>query len=346
MHLFVTPARKEGFVRRHPALLTSAAIAIVAAASLTGCTTSAIDACAPVITSGPGSELVTAEGKVGALPKVTFPTTMAAASPERTVLAAGEGAVAELGATVDFDTLVLDAKTGKELLTTAFDGSQGVRYRAGVSSATDQVGSLANALVCAQAGQRVSLVTTAFDSGLDFSSFGMTSDSTVVFVIDVQAVYLGKANGINQIPFDGMPSVVTAVDGTVGITVPKADAPTETRISTIKAGSGAAVADGDTVVLQVASWVWPAEKGAIPSTLQSTWNSVPGSTPVVVDPTGAQGVTPGFHEAVVGATVGSQVLAVVAPADSYAPGAWPAGAGDGATIIYVIDVLGIQDSAE
>ena len=41
-------------------------------------------------------------------------------------------------------------------------------------------------------------------------------------VIDVTAAYLGKADGFNQLPKDGMPTVVTAVDGTPGITVPAA----------------------------------------------------------------------------------------------------------------------------
>ncbi len=339
------PARKEGFVRRNPALLSSAAIAIVAAASLTGCTADPVDSCSPFVESGESAALVTASGPVGSLPKVEFPT-LTADAPERVVLEAGEGPVAQKGMTVDFDAAVFDAASGRQLITTNFDGSPGVRYRAGaIPSGAEAAGALADALVCAQAGERIALVSSSAESGLDLSSLGIAPDAEIVFIIDVQSVFLGKADGINQLPLDGMPTVVTAPDGTVGITVPVAEAPEETRISTIKAGSGEKVEEGDTVVLQIASWIWPTP-GEKPTKIQSTWTAVPLTAPMSVDATGATGVTQGFYDAVVGASVGSQVLAVVAPEDSYADGAWPVGAGDGSTIIYVIDVVGIQNQAE
>jgi peptidylprolyl isomerase len=345
VHSSVTPARKEGFVRRNPALLSSAAIAIVAAASLTGCTADAVDPCSPLVARGESASLVTASGPVGSLPKVDF-LTLTVDAPQRAVLEAGDGPVAQKGMTVDFDAAVFDAASGRQLITTNFDGSPGVRYRAGsIPSGADAAGALANALVCAQPGERIALVSSSADSGLDLSSLGIAPDAEIVFILDVQSVFLGKADGINQLPLDGMPTVVTAPDGTVGITVPAAEAPTETRISTIKAGSGEKVEDGDDVVLQIASWIWPAV-GQKPVKLQSTWTGVPLTAPMSVDPTGATGLTQGFYDAVIGASVGSQILAVVAPADSYAPGAWPAGAGEGSTIIYVIDVVGIQNQAE
>src|SRR5690606_561202 len=69
----ITPARKEGFVRRNPALLSSAAIAIVAAASLVGCTTDAAAACTPLVKGGDAASLVSASGPLGAVPTVDFP---------------------------------------------------------------------------------------------------------------------------------------------------------------------------------------------------------------------------------------------------------------------------------
>lgn len=332
-------------MRRNPALLSSAAIAIVAAASLVGCTTDAAAACTPLVKGGDAASLVSASGPVGAVPTVDFPRSTAVDDPQRTVLVPGEGKVAQQGMTVDFDAIVIDAATGREVLSTTFDGSQGVRYIAGMSAGEDRTSSLSDALVCAQPGQRLALVSTVADTGLDFASVGVQPDAPVVFVVDVQSVYLGKADGLNQLPLDGMPSVVTAVDGTVGISVPKSAPPAETRISTIKAGGGAEVADGDVAILQIASWIWPAE-GEEPSSIQTTWSSTPLSVPVVNDATGRTGVTPGFHRAIEGAKVGSQILAVVTPDESYAPGAWPAGARDGSTIIYVIDVLGVQSSSE
>ncbi len=52
-------------------------------------------------------------------------------------------------------------------------------------------------------------------------------------------------------------------------------------------------------------------------------------------------VVPGFKKALEGQTVGSQVLAVIPPADGYgdqAQGSIPAGA----TLVFVVDILGVQ----
>lgn len=332
-------------MRRIPALVSTAALATVLVASLVGCSTGPstdADACSPVYPSGDSSELVKATGDVGEQPKIDFPAPISASTPERTVLVEGDGMVATTGMTVDFDAAILDAATGDQLLATKFDGSPGVRYRAGESAAEDApVGSLAGALVCAQAGQRLAVTSTVLDSGLDFSSVGLTEDASVVFVIDVQAVYLAKADGVNQLPTDGMPNVVTAPDGTPGITLPDGGPPSESAHSTIKAGNGAPIADGDNAVINLSIWVWPGDGSDI-SQAYTSWGSVPLTQPVTEDPTAQTGVPKGVYDALLGAKVGSQVLAVVVPADSYAEGAWPGGTNSGDTLVYVIDVLGIQ----
>lgn len=339
------PVTKEDSVRRIPALVSSAAFATVLAASLVACSgpSTDVDACTPLFDSGDASSLVKATGDVGSAPKVDFPAPLVSKSPERSVLVDGDGIVATTGMTVDFDASIFDATTGEQLLATKYDGSQGVRYRAGESSATEDAepGSLSSALVCAQEGQRVAVTSTVLESGLDFSSVGLGDDDTVVFVVDVQAVYPAKADGVNQLPQDGMPNVVTAPDGTPGITLPDGNPPAETKSSTIKAGSGEAIADGDSAVLNLSIWVWPTDGGEI-SQPYTSWGKTPITQPVSEDPTGQEGVPPGLFDALVGAKVGSQVLIVVAPDDSYAEGAWPAGTQAGDTLVYVIDVLGIQ----
>jgi len=333
-------------VRRFSALVSTAALATVLAATLVGCSTGPstdVDSCTPLFAPGDASELVTATGAVGSEPKVEFPAPLVSKSPERSVLEEGEGIVATTGMTVDFDASIFNATTGDKLLATKFDGSQGVRYRAGASSSAEgeEPGSLADALVCAQAGQRIAVTSTVLESGLDFSSVGLADDDTVVFVVDVQAVYLAKADGANQLPKDGMPTVVTAPDGTPGITVPDGDPPADTRSSVIKAGSGEAIADGDKAVLNLSIWVWPTDGGDVTQPYTS-WGKTPITQPIANDPTGQQGVSKGVYDALLGAKVGSQVLVVVAPEDSYADGAWPSGTTAGDTLVYVIDVLGIQ----
>jgi len=331
-------------VRRIPALVSTAALATVLAASLVGCSgpSTDVDSCTPLFTPGDASSLVEATGEVGSAPKVDFPAPLVSKTPERSVLEDGSGIVATTGMTVDFDASIFDATSGEQLLATKYDGSQGVRYRAGASTSADaEPGSLADALVCAQADQRIAVTSTVLESGLDFSSVGLGDDDTVVFVVDVQAVYLAKADGVNQLPQDGMPNVVTAPDGTPGITLPAGDPPSTTREATIKAGSGAALADGDNAVINLSIWVWPTDGSDIAQPYTS-WGKTPVTQPVAEDPTGQAGVPKGVYEALVGAKVGSQVLVVVAPDDSFSDGAWPSGTKAGDTLVYVIDVLGIQ----
>jgi peptidylprolyl isomerase len=332
-------------VRRIPALVSTAALATVLAASLVGCSSGPstdVDSCTPLYTPGDASSLVEATGEVGSAPKVDFPAPLVSKTPERSVLEEGSGIVATTGMTVDFDASIFDASTGEQLLATKYDGSQGVRYRAGAASSADaEPGSLADALVCAQADQRLAVTSTVLESGLDFSSVGLGDDDSVVFVVDVQAVYLAKADGVNQLPQDGMPNVVTAPDGTPGITLPDGAPPADTRVATIKAGSGEALADGDNAVLNLSIWVWPTDGSDITQPYTS-WGKAPVTQPVSEDATGKAGVPAGVYEALVGAKVGSQVLVVVAPEDSFSDGAWPSGTQAGDTLVYVIDVLGIQ----
>jgi peptidylprolyl isomerase len=59
------------------------------------------------------------------------------------------------------------------------------------------------------------------------------------------------------------------------------------------------------------------------------------------------GFVPGFTNAIVGQTVGSQVLVVIAPADGYGPqgGNSSAGIGKNDTIVFVIDILASEAAA-
>ncbi|MFT4283290.1 MAG: hypothetical protein QM598_00475 [Protaetiibacter sp.] len=324
-------------MRRTSALVSSVALVTVLSAALVGCAASPDDvtACTPALASGNASSLVTATGEVGSTPKVEVPAPLVSPQPQRSVLEEGKGLVARKGMTVDFDAAIYDGETGAQLLETKFDGTQGVRFRAGLKTSEQQqkVGSLATSLVCAQPGQRIALTTTAVDSGLDLSSVGISDDDhTIVLVIDVQEVFPGKADGLNQLPQDGMPVVVTAPDGTVGITVPSGiDVPSKDRTATIKLGSGARLAKGDLAVLQVASWSWPTGDDATISQKSSTWDV--GGTPstLVLTDEGDQAVPAVLLDALVGTPVGSQVITVIAPQ------------GDSTeATVYVIDVLGVQ----
>src|SRR5690606_11386429 len=96
---------------------------------------------------------------------------------------------------------------------------------------------------------------------------GFDPDDTVVVVMDVEARFPGRANGADQLPPAGLPAVVLAPDGRPGLTVPNEEAPTELRIATLKAGSGAEIAAGDQVVMQYTGVLWETRK-----VFDSTWD--------------------------------------------------------------------------
>lgn len=327
-------------MRRTPALVSSVAIVAVLSAALVGCASSPSDvsACTPAVPSGSASSLVTATGEVGSAPKVEIPAPLASTSAQRSVAVQGEGLVANAGMTVDFDLTVYDGESGDKLGSTDYTAAQGLRVRADtrVTESQSGPGALSRSLVCAQAGQRVVIAAQVADFELSLTQFGVTEKQTVIAVVDVRDVFLGKADGMNQLPQDGMPVVVTAPDGTVGVTVPSGiHVPSSDRTETVKLGSGAKLAKGDAAVLQVANWTWPAGEDATLEQKSSTWDL--GKTPqtITITDEGDQALPATLIDALVGTPIGSQVLTVIAPT----------GDATDATI-FVIDILGIQTAAQ
>jgi peptidylprolyl isomerase len=317
---------KEGSVRRLPALLTAAALATVLASSLAACAGApGSDGCTPVYEPGAASELVTATGPA---PKVEFPTPLISEGSQVSTLKKGKGEPIGDRDTVDLQLTILDGETG-DLLVSDSSQDQVRRYvAAGKDSSINQ------ALLCAKVDGRIALTTTAeagFGAGA-LKEAGFDDDDTLVIVMDIDAVYLGKADGTNQLPQDGMPNVVTAPDGRPGIQVPSTDAPDELRVETVKAGGHETVKDGDSVVVHFSSFTWPAP-GDLPNEVDSSWAGTPTTVKADKSATGsaAQGVPPVAAAQLVGTKVGSQLLVVIPPDDQ-----------SDDTIIVVVDVLGIQ----
>lgn len=314
-------------MRRTSALVSSVASVAMLSAVLVGCSASPEDAsaCTPLIAPGEASGLVTATGAVGSQPTVDLPAPLVSPSPERTVLEHGEGLVAYEGMTVEYDAVLLDGQSGDTMEATSFD-DRALLSRAGGA------GALWDAFVCAQAGDRIAVTTSVEDSGL--AGPAATAEQmkmTLVIVLDVHRVYLGKADGVNQLPQDGMPVVVTAPDGTVGLTTPSGLAiPSEDRSATIKLGSGDTLAEGDEIVVQQAVWNWSAETSKV-SQRSSSWSSSPVAR--TLSRGDAQAFPDAVVDALVGAPVGSQLLVVIPDEDT------------GDAVVYVIDVLGVRTPA-
>lgn len=181
---------------------------------------------------------------------------------------------------------------------------------------------LAQMMMCATAGSRiVGAIPVSEMSDQAAQGLGLTSGQSLVVAVDLQRVYLGAADGTPQYnDRPGMPSVVVAPDGRPGVIVPSGAAPTDLVVETLKKGSGAEIAQGDTARVHYTAVDWKTRQ-----VTDSTWES--GTTAPVTSTSRLA-----FAPELLGQTVGSQLM-VVAP---------PASAGGSATV-YVVDILGIDD---
>lgn len=241
----------------------------------------------------------------------------------------GEGmAVTSLAQDVSFAITIADGSTGETILSSATNVMPLANWQADYDGITQM-------LMCATAGSRVvGAIPTSELSEQAAANLGLAEGSTAVVAIDLQQVFLAAANGTPQYnDRRGMPSVVLAPSGQPGVIIPDVAPPSELAVEVLKKGSGPAVTAADSVRIQYTGVTW-AER----EVFDSSWDK--GASIVVT----LNGVVPGFASALDGQTVGSQILAVIPPDLGYGDqgsGAIPGGA----TLVFVIDILGIDAPA-
>jgi peptidylprolyl isomerase len=131
--------------------------------------------------------------------------------------------------------------------------------------------------------------------------------------------------------------VVLAPNGTPGISVPTSTPPSTLKVDQLKQGSGATVKQGDAVVVQYTGVLWKER-----TVFDSTWQNGQPATVVAADGSKVQGgVVPGLVRALVGQKVGSQFIAIIPPGMAYGAAGSQTVPGN-STLVYVVDVLGIQ----
>lgn len=298
-------------MRTLPALIVTAALL----ATLSACSTGTASVAADCVQSGSSSSTVTATSDEDAAPEVSFPTPLVPSDVEKTVLREGTGEPLKAGQPTLIQATILQGSDAASVQTTDYTGL-GSLFTVG----EDTIPGLGEALACSTEGSRIAVTTPAADGA-----------PALVFVVDVIEAYPAKADGRGQVPQNGSPAVVTTPDGTPGITVPNTEAPTELVVNVLEQGEGATVEEGDQLIVKYTGVLWSDS-----SVFDSTWEA--GGAAVLDMTDGA--TIPGFHDALVGQQIGSQVLSVVPPADGYgdtAQGSIPAGS----TLVFVVDILGV-----
>jgi FKBP-type peptidyl-prolyl cis-trans isomerase len=316
-------------VRKSIALILSAGLLATLSACASTPSGLADGDCTPLAQPGSASETITATGDPGEA-TVDFATPLIAKKTERSVLTDGSGPAAQVG----------DVIWGKAALASGTD-SEAVQQTPFMITLDETVTppGFIDALACARAGDRVAAVIPAAQATADASQ-APSGDAADAYVFDITSVYPGAATGSSEPAEAGFPSVVTAPNGRPGVTIPSGPIPTELRSTTLKKGDGEKVAEGDILVVQSLGVLWNDK-----SVFSSTWQDGMATQLVAADITSDQnGVVPGLAKALIGQTIGSQVLVVVPPADGFGD-TGSTGVPAGSTLVYVVDILGANPAS-
>lgn len=305
-------------------------VAAVSAVLLAGCASDSPDAdptatddaatsiCDSAVPSGSVSEAISVEGEQGEPATATFEAPLTIASAERTVLVEGDGAEIADGDLVQYGVTIYDAATGEQATAEGYDPAL-LPVQVSLGSGADQF------FGCATIGSRLVMALPETENS-----------SAAVWVLDVLGTSPAAAWGEEQEPVDGFPTVELAEDGAPTVTLPEGDIPTEFEKATLKEGDGATVAEGDYVLVQYHGVSY--DTGEV---FDQSWG---GGQPFSF--TVGSGVVQGFTDAVLGETVGSQIIAVLPPAVAYGEGEINDSDLTGQTLVFVIDILAAQPAAE
>lgn len=294
------------------------------------------DACEPSFASGSASELVSAISSQAGMPDVSFPTPLVSPGRQISILQEGAGEPVRSGGYVDFDVSIYVGNSGAYLDGSRYDPGNPVRRAVG----PDTQDFFGTTLECQKPGSRIAVTTQVLDMfGPIPEDDVLQNTSTLVAVIDVYHVYPGLADGASRLPQSGLPTITQAPRGEHGFSFPNSPIPEELRVSVLKKGSGAVIARGDTVTAHFTGVVWNTRRvfgssfeQGVPFRLlmEDSSSSATG-----------EGILPGLALALIGQTVGSQVLISVPPELGYQPGAAPSAVPENSTLVFVFDILGV-----
>lgn len=303
--------------------LPALAVSTIVLATLTACTGGPFSAaCQPFAHSGPASSLVSATGVIGNSPDVDFPTPIISDGIQVESIIIGDGRTVGSGDTITVKYSLYNAATGASLGSSGY-AHTGDLLTLGATNANDVV---SDSLECATVGSRVAIVASALavHGGQGDASIGVGPDDSIVYVIDIVDAFPSKASGAAQPARSGLPTVVTAPNGAPGITIPRVNPPAEFTVAPLVIGAGKKLDATTQALIKYTAVNW--QTGSV---TDSTWNT---GRATLVPLNGPTSFPASIIDALIGQTIGTQLLVVVPPADS--------GDSTTATLVYVIDVLG------
>lgn len=323
-------------MRKTLLLLTSSALLLSGCASaeppaeLTGYALLSEGLSANCESVGSGSEVeqIKVEGEFNAEPAVTFPTPLGIDGMQTIEVIKGTGGKIVGNQRVALHYAVYNAGTGEKFQGSEFGGEEYVAQ----DLLTNSNPNYCSALVGMSVGSRAAILMGAADAhaNMGIPSLGVGQNDALIFVFDIVDAFLPRANGEAKAAEAGFPTVILdPKTGQPGIQILKTDAPTEFMKSVLIEGRGEEIQIGDVAVMHYAGWTWDGTQ------FDESWSS---GTPAAFE-ISSTGLIEGFVQAVEGAKVGSQVIAIIPPELGYGE-AGSGAIGPNSTLIFVIDILG------
>lgn len=311
-------------MKKNPIIVAAIAAAVVL--GLAGCDSSPTVA-SPSVSVGSAADVAALESiawetDASGVPTLTFAAPLSITATASRLIKEGTGAEIKPGDAVTFEYVVASGTDSSVVYST---------YEAGgtpVALVIDEA-TLEPVIYAAFVGRKVGAQFIYANLSADPS--GATTDMVPLFMaitVASSTTPLERAEGTAVAPADGLPVVTLAADGAPSVAVPATDPPADMVSQTLIEGAGAAVAEGQQLVVHYSGWLWDG------TGFDSSWETgTPGlfalSSGKLID---------GWVQGLVGHTVGSQVLLVIPPSLAYGD----AGSGaipPDATLVFVIDIL-------
>jgi peptidylprolyl isomerase len=284
------------------------------------------------------NQAVTVSGAFGKTPVVKIPAEKASGNLAISTAINGSGAAIPAADDVLVNLALYDWSGSTHTLLRSTFAASGTPQ---VLPANVGLPGLAQAVRGRRVGDRVlAVLPPRFGYGTQGNpNLSIRGTDTTVWVIDLIQAYspTAAASGANVSSGGGtLPAVKDNPGGAPTVTVPKTPPPGKLAVQTLIQGTGPVLAKGQTVVVQYVGVNY--RTGQV---FGSSWPAAGNAGSLLTLQMGGQGLIPGFMTALVGAHVGSRVMAVVPPAQGYGAAGQPSAGIKGTdTLVFVIDVLG------
>lgn len=264
---------------------------------------------------------VTAKGKLGEKPTISFNAPMTVSDGSYVVLQKGDGATIEDGDRVCAQGIALNVKDGTELMDTWTKNTPDCSLK--VDSST-----LSSTYYNQIKGAKLN--TTIGFGVNDSDSSGYSYILAMTFVSKSKDLEKATGEEVKDVPAN-LPKVTRAKNGQPSIDMNGQGSVDSLISQTLIKGSGKELTDKNTVVVKYTGWLTDGTQ------FDSSWTK---NTTIDADlySGGQHTVITGWQKGLIGQTVGSQVLLVIPPDDGYGTSAQssiPANS----TLVFVIDIL-------